>query len=103
MAGMHPAEVSELYLDAQLLCEFFVTVPSRSFGDSRDICDLSLRPALVAQDGRDVNRCRGNAGRAASGCELLLGGILEYLCGLALDLSAELELGAEPLNVVLRL
>src|SRR2546422_174453 len=93
----------EFDLDAELLCEFLVAVPDRDFGHAGDVGDLSLRAALVAQDRRDVDRGRGDAGGPTARGEFLVLGLFQDLDRARLDLAREFEFGTEPGHVVLRL
>src|SRR3989442_1953482 len=94
---------SQLDFDSELFREFLVPVADRDFRHARDVRDLTLRPALVAEDRRDVNRRRRHAGGPATRCEFLVLRVFQDFDGAGLDLARELQLGAEPGNVVLGL
>src|SRR3989441_11057738 len=94
---------SQLDFDSELFREFLVPVSDRDFRHARDVRDLALRPALVAEDRRDVNRCRRHARGPAARCEFLVLCVFQDFDGAGLDLAREFQLGAEPGNVVLGL
>src|SRR5436309_13599530 len=100
--GLSPRLGLQFDLDAELFRQFLVAVSNRDFSHARDVGDLPLRAALVAQDRRDVDRRRGDARGPAARGQLLVLGFFQNLDRSRLDLTGELEFGTEPGHIVLR-
>src|SRR5439155_13737398 len=91
--GLSPRLGLQFDLDAELFRQFLVAVSNRDFSHARDVGDLPLRAALVAQDRRDVDRRRGDARGPAARGQLLV--LASFRISTARDWTSPVSLSSE--------